>query len=256
MIVYALVNQVNGKCYIGQTRGNQLTKRWSRNLTNGPNQHLKAAIDQYGPDQFIRQILAQCDTEAEADNLEKLWISVLQTWDGRYGYNMQFGGRTGPGKHSADIRRRIGESTRKMWDRMSPKDRWEFQLATKLRWLSRTELERLRISRKVSKALTGKPRTVPVWNKGLSPAPNRGKPSGKKGRKYGPQKHPCKQWGPKTEEHRKHISEALKMYHKRKKTEKRKPPQSVKKPIKPESPKPIQNDRLRRRFEELGGCSW
>jgi len=227
MLVYQLMNLTNQKSYIGQTNGYTLTKRWSPSLSNTTNPHLRAAIAKYGPQSFSRRILTYASCQQEADLLERFFILTGQTTNPHFGYNMQLGGRKGPDRHIEDVKERIGRATRRMWARKSPKDRWEFQLATKLRWLCRTEQERQQISQNITKALQGKPRTDTVWNKGISVG--KGKPSARKRRKFGPQKNPCKSWKPKSPEHRQHISEALRMHFAQKQQlPPKKPPTGVK----------------------------
>ncbi len=212
--MYLLLNQVNGKAYVGQTRHSTLDKRWSPSLTNCTNPHLRNAIAKYGAGVFRREILASTLIQREADLLEKFFILIYQTTDRRFGYNLQSGGRQGPGRHIEDVKERIREKMKRVWAERSERERWEFQLAAKLRWLSYGEDERERISGNITKSLIGKPRTDTVWNKGLSV--NKKKPSARKGRQFGPQRNPCQSWGPKSPEHRQHISEALKMYFARK----------------------------------------
>lgn len=198
MIVYMLVNSVNSKAYIGQSRGSDLAKRWTERLNRGSNLHLTAAIKKYGPEAFTRQILAHCSRQQQADNLERLWIAILQTHDPRYGYNKQFGGLGGTGRHTPESRRRISEGLRRMWSRLSPKERWEFELAAKLRWLSLTEDERQAIGSNIAKAMRGKPQTLDHRQR-MSKALKRYWAKGRKSQ-------------PKTPEHRRHIGEALRRY--------------------------------------------
>jgi group I intron endonuclease len=277
VMVYAIVNQVNGKSYVGQTSRFPLSKRWCPSLKNSANPHLQAAINRYGPQSFKRYVLACASCQQEADLLEKFFILTRQTTDRRFGYNLQTGGRQGPGRHIEDVRQRISEGSKRMWARMSPKERWEFQLATKLRWLSYGEDERQKISQNITKALTGKPRTDTVWNKGISVG--KGKPSPRKGRRFGPQQNPCKSWGPKSEEHRQHISEALKMHFAQKRQlPPKKPCVGVRGQGRPETPTNREETRatvalreveqarhqlreIKKRLDALtseleGGCSW
>lgn len=212
-LIYILRNELNGKCYIGQTRGFALSKRWNSTLTTvRVNPHLTAAITKYGARAFSRHILCYASCQQELDLLERFWIYVLQTTNPKFGYNVQSGGRHWRGEYTPELRRAISEGGRKAWAKKTPKERWEFGLATKLKWLMRSERERERIGRRITKALTGKPRTGPAWNKGLSPAPNKGRPSQRKGRTFGPQRHPCRKRMPFTAEHCQNISRGLKKY--------------------------------------------
>jgi group I intron endonuclease len=165
MLLYALVNALNGKAYIGQTRHSTLSKRWCPGLRNSANSHLKAAIAKYGPQSFQRTILAECDTQAQLDVLERVWIAVLQTCDREHGYNMQYGGIKWNGGHTPEARQKISRP----WT-MNQREK-SAQIA-RLQWQNRTMAERTEFGLKIS---LGK----------------KGRPSTKKGKKYGPQKNPC-----------------------------------------------------------------
>ena len=91
MIVYQALSP-SGKSYIGKTAFS-LTKRWKEHCaikTGGYALH--AAINRHGADNFLLQELAATDTNESLNNLEKLWIILLQTTDSRYGYNETLGG--------------------------------------------------------------------------------------------------------------------------------------------------------------------
>ena len=260
MLVYALTNVRNSKRYIGQTQHSTLEKRWSVGLKNSPNAHLRASIARYGPQAFRREVLAYTNVQEEADALERYYILLWRTTNPEFGYNLMLGGRQGPGRHIEDVKERISYGSKQMWARRSPKDRWEFQFATKLRWLNRTEEEREKISRNITKALTGKPRTDTVWNKGL---------------KVGGQ--------PKTEEHRRKIGLGIRRHYEQKRRKEvwmteRKPPVGTKVERLPPPPvdrkqpmavkglKEIEATRRQLReiqkrlnqleFEFKGGCLW
>lgn len=90
MIVYLLLNTINNKSYVGKHKGNSIETRWDRCL-DGANNHLKAAKNKYGVDVFSREILNYCSSEEEMNNLERLWILTLRTYDPNFGYNMTYG---------------------------------------------------------------------------------------------------------------------------------------------------------------------
>ena len=241
----------------GQTAYPTLTKRWSPTLNNSGNPYLKAAIKKHGPEAFQRYVLAECSSQPEVDNLERGWIAILQSCDRNRGYNLDPGGRKGPGRHIENVKQTISAKTKRVWERMSAKDRWEFQLATKLRWLSRTEEERAKIGNNVRKALKGRQRTDIVWNKGL-------KLEGK----------------PKTEEHRRKIGLGIRRHYEQRRRQEvwmtdRKPPVGTKverridphqQPAAVKGLKEVEAARrelreLQKRLNQLefeikGGCSW
>jgi group I intron endonuclease len=213
MLVYLLLNRVNGKAYIGQHTGFQLEKRWNKTLSSRhkANFHLASAIEKYGAKKFSRTILCYASCQQELDLLEQFWIAVYRSTDRRFGYNQQSGGRRWRGPYTKELRRLISEATRKAWARKSEKEKWEFAFATKIRWLMMTESQRKQITGPMTSRQNIKP-----WNKG-----KRGIPSARKGRKFGPQKNPCRHKKPYTEKHKQRISQALRRYHrKRRRSEK------------------------------------
>ena len=205
MLIYLLLNRVNGKSYIGQHCGFRLEERWNKNLNNViVNSHLYHAIQKYGPASFSRQILCYASCQQELDLLEQFWIAAYRSTDPMFGYNLQSGGRKWRGHYSKELRELIGEATRKAWAKKSEKEKWEFAFAIKLRWLNRTERQR----RRITSPMRNFPRVYPL-----------GRPSKKKGRKFGPQKNPCRHPKPFTEEHCRHLSQALLRYHRKRRRE-------------------------------------
>ena len=92
MIVYLLLNTVNLKGYVGKHKGNSISGRWKEDLSGGHNSHLENARLKYGSKAFSKEILKFCSSEEEMNNLERLWICTLRTYDPDFGYNKTFGG--------------------------------------------------------------------------------------------------------------------------------------------------------------------
>lgn len=92
--IYLIVNNATGKTYIGRTcRG--LRNRWLEHLCRarkGSIFHIHSAIRKYGADKFSLQILGTALDIDEANNLERVWICVLQSSNPQYGYNETIGG--------------------------------------------------------------------------------------------------------------------------------------------------------------------
>lgn len=187
MVVYALINNVNLKCYVGQSKHNNLSKRWNRRMTQvPPNGHFRNAVKKYGPEAFTREILARCSTSEECDNLERLWIAVLRTYDRKFGYNIKFGG-----KHAYETKQQVKRSGHRRWKNETL--RQKMAIAIRMVWANRTATERNLIGQKIRKRKVGRP-------------------SKKRGRKYGPQEHPCKHPRRMSKARRRNISEGLKKY--------------------------------------------
>jgi group I intron endonuclease len=93
--IYLITNILNEKAYVGQTK-NGVEFRWSQHLmrTKRRNDALASAIRKYGASAFDRQSLATASSQSELDNLEKVWIILLQT-RAPQGYNLTSGGNVG-----------------------------------------------------------------------------------------------------------------------------------------------------------------
>jgi group I intron endonuclease len=189
MIVYLLVNRTNLKCYVGQTIKNNLSKRWNKNLSNAKcNDHLTAAIKKYGAESFARHVLHRCDSQKDADDLERRWIAFLRTHDPRYGYNKQLGGVKWRGGHklSARTKKKISVAAKARWAKVSPREKERFANAARLRWQRLTKEEKASIVLKMMQA--------------------------KHGKTYGKQKNPWTTRPPMSESTKKKISRALRKY--------------------------------------------
>ena len=94
MIIYKATNTINGKCYVGQTI-KTLKKRQQGHKTNSkqfPNNksHFHRAIHKHGWDNFIWEILYECDDLDELNEKEKFYIKHHNTFE--EGYNLTTGG--------------------------------------------------------------------------------------------------------------------------------------------------------------------
>jgi hypothetical protein len=68
MVIYKTTNLINGKIYVGQD-----TKNNPNYLGSG--KKLKFALKKYGIENFKKEILEECSTLDELNELEKYWIS-------------------------------------------------------------------------------------------------------------------------------------------------------------------------------------
>lgn len=90
MLIYKIMNQVDGKVYIGQTV-HKLGDRF-RGYSNRVNVYLKRAIKKHGTKNFHVSIVEQCSNLRELNEAEERWISHYKSCDARYGYNLSSGG--------------------------------------------------------------------------------------------------------------------------------------------------------------------
>lgn len=112
VIVYKIVNEINGKIYIGKTIWS-LKKRWIKHMYHvrkGTNRYLYDAISCYGVENFKIETIEECYSLGQLNEQEKFWIKKCDTMNKENGYNMTDGG-TG-GKLPDDIIEKIAEKKR------------------------------------------------------------------------------------------------------------------------------------------------
>ncbi len=95
--IYLATNTVNDKYYVGQT-SSTVGRRWQKHVYNSGHRlkkrcaYLWNAIQKYSSSAFELQELTSADTREATNNLERLWIIALRSYDPAYGYNLTFGG--------------------------------------------------------------------------------------------------------------------------------------------------------------------
>jgi len=107
MIIYKIVNNINGKVYVGQTI-QPLNKRisyhvWQNRLP------IQKALNKYGIQSFTISIIDSADSKDVLDEKEKYWIKFLDC-RAPNGYNLTDGGE-GLKNPTEKIRRKIGEAS-------------------------------------------------------------------------------------------------------------------------------------------------
>jgi len=85
MWVYKITNKINGKIYVGQSHKKRSMYLGSGNL-------IKAAVNKYGKENFIKEWIDQALTQEELDKKEIYWIKNLNAQDKNIGYNIADGG--------------------------------------------------------------------------------------------------------------------------------------------------------------------
>lgn len=97
--IYKITNQLNGKCYIGQSIDiyDRWTKHRSRPFQVSDNSYdtcLYRAIRKYGLDNFIFEVVEECSCE-QLNEREIFYIDFYNSHYTKSGYNMTFGGEGG-----------------------------------------------------------------------------------------------------------------------------------------------------------------
>ena len=87
--IYKTTNLINNKIYVGQ-------HKWNKNTLDesylGSGILLNEAIQKYGIENFSCTILEICETRAELNEAEKVWIKKLDATNHKNGYNIALGG--------------------------------------------------------------------------------------------------------------------------------------------------------------------
>ena len=99
----------DGKVYIGTTRAKKAEYRWNNGKGYHKNQLVYEAIQKFGWDNVKRVVLLEGLSREEAEKSEIDLISRYQSTDGKYGYNVSFGG-TSKGRFNEETRKRISEA--------------------------------------------------------------------------------------------------------------------------------------------------
>ena len=119
--IYETTNLINGKKYIGQSRGK--FKPWYF----GSGVILKKAIDKYGKENFSVKVLVYAKSKKELNLLEKKFIDKYNALSSNKFYNLHEGGRGGDTfsgkKHTKEARQKISQNLK---GKTSPKKGMKF----------------------------------------------------------------------------------------------------------------------------------
>lgn len=105
--VYKHTNKTNGKVYVGMTKN--LQDRWSRQGNRYDScSYFYKAIQKYGWDGFIHEVIEDHLTLDEANERERYWIDFYDSRNKEKGYNLLAGGNTG--EMLPETRKKMSES--------------------------------------------------------------------------------------------------------------------------------------------------
>jgi group I intron endonuclease len=116
--IYKIVNNVTGKCYVGQSQ--RLKKRLKEhfrllNLKKHPNQHLQHSYNKYGKEVFEGHIEVICENTEDLNALEEAFLTKEAWFEEEVVYNIaNFSKAPMRGKkHSEETRQKIKEGKAK-----------------------------------------------------------------------------------------------------------------------------------------------
>lgn len=88
--IYKTTNLINGKVYIGQHKSQNLKDNYL-----GSGKLLRKAINKYGINNFVKEIICICDNKNELNEKEIYWIEYYNSRNLKLGYNITEGGSGG-----------------------------------------------------------------------------------------------------------------------------------------------------------------
>jgi len=115
MFVCLITNESNQKIYVGKWAGKAVLDRWRLHLwevRRGSGTAIHNAIRKYGCEAFSISILAETNTMESLNNLERLWICVLDTRNRKIGYNISAGGDGASYPRSQETRDKMSVANR------------------------------------------------------------------------------------------------------------------------------------------------
>ncbi len=120
--IYAIVNLVNKKSYVG--RSVNINRRWweHRNelkYNKHYNSYLQNAWNKYGEENFELLLLEECNKALHAEK-EFMWINEMQSFDRSFGYNLREEDENG--KMREKHKEHLSEKTKQQHQKMKDKD--------------------------------------------------------------------------------------------------------------------------------------
>lgn len=110
--LYRIINQINGKIYIGQSINPDY--RWYQHRSyaskeNKQKQYIHRAMAKYGIDNFIFEVIVSCLTQEDATEIENILISQYDSRNQELGYNLVTGAHYGG--HSEETKEKQRQAT-------------------------------------------------------------------------------------------------------------------------------------------------
>lgn len=117
--VYVIRNIENGKMYIGST-SNSFKERWKTHRerlrkNKHHSAHLQSSYNKYGKDSFEFQIIEITSPE-KARERESYYISLYNTLNPKYGYNIAIVNEDGTTSASESTKAKLSAITKKIWE--------------------------------------------------------------------------------------------------------------------------------------------
>lgn len=116
-IIYLIKNKINNKVYVGLT-SKTLKERWSVHrkkakyqCKNSNGNYFQRAIVKYGKENWILEILENCDSLKNAEIAETKWIAHFKSNQKEFGYNLTEGGNVSQAILDPRIKEKISKKS-------------------------------------------------------------------------------------------------------------------------------------------------
>lgn len=104
--IYKTTNLINNKIYIGKHISEKASKTYK-----GSGKILKQAFKKYGKENFLCEVIATASTEDELNTLEACWIEQYNSRDPKIGYNIVAGGLGTSGyRHTEEAKQKMSKA--------------------------------------------------------------------------------------------------------------------------------------------------
>lgn len=146
--IYIITNILNNKVYIGQTLYPK--KRWITHKTcKSSKLYIDRAIKKYGVNKFSFEILVNCQSQENANNMEIFFISKFDSCNKSYGYNIKYGGKVSSGwHHTKETKYKISKSETGKIVSLETKSKMSSSQKTRIR--SRNEFDKMSKTKKMN----------------------------------------------------------------------------------------------------------
>lgn len=111
--LYKITNILNNKVYIGQSNDDKY--RWRQHVyfakyPEKTGQYIHRTMAKYGIENFIFEVIATCQTQENANEVESMLIAQHDSRNKEYGYNLKTGGSYGG--HSEETKAKISAANK------------------------------------------------------------------------------------------------------------------------------------------------
>jgi len=117
MIIYFSKNTINNKYYIGQTKFTleKRKKEHKKRYKSKYNLFFYNSLKKYGWNNFIWEVIEECESKEELDEMEFHYIKQFHSHVSENGYNLTWGGDGNSCIRSKETKNKMSEAQQKRW---------------------------------------------------------------------------------------------------------------------------------------------